>query len=44
MNHAQEKTGMEVKGRLDKLLALDGTERTEKHTQSTVELRTVNDG
>lgn len=29
MNHAQEKTGMEVKGKLDKLLALDGTERTE---------------
>lgn len=30
MNHAQEKTGMEVKGKSDKLLALDGTERTEK--------------
>lgn len=42
MNHARE-TGMEVKGRSDKLLALDGTERT-KNTQSTVELHTVNDG
>lgn len=30
----REKTGMEVKGKLDKLLALDGTERTEKtHTK-----------
>lgn len=45
MNHAQEKTGMEVKGKSDKLLALDGTERTEKkHAQRTVELHTVNDG
>lgn len=41
MNHARE-TGMEVKGRSDKLLALDGTEGT-KNT-STVELHTVNDG
>lgn len=30
MNHTQE-TGMEVKGRSDRLLALDGTERTKKH-------------
>lgn len=30
MNHAQEKTGMEVKGQSDKLLALDGTERMGK--------------
>lgn len=30
MNHTQE-TGMEVKGRSDKLLALDGTERTKIH-------------
>lgn len=46
MKHAQEKTGMEVKGKLDKLLALDGTERTEKthtkYSKSSTQLTMVN--
>lgn len=46
MNHAQDKTGMEVKGKLDQLLALDGTERTEKthtkYSKSSTQLTMVN--
>lgn len=45
MNHTQE-TGMEVKGKLDKLLALDGTKRMEKthtkYSKSSTQLTMVN--